>query len=294
MKRVLMLSGICILLAVGLMLWGFAEPAPIRRALAPHALLLVDDDTGSFLMQLRKGLQEAVGELEGRLSLETVASLPQGQLDTAPYTAVYLWMADPLPYAQALREQAVPVIVLGQALRGEYCLVFDEAQGVRQLGLLAQRQRRPGSAALVADSADPAQAVRLASAQALMGDAPYLLQSPDALDPAPLREAAYVLALSGRAVDRLAELKLAGLLPEGLPIFGVEAEENRVRYMEAGLLQGVAVTSPYAMGYAAGDALRLIAINDFKPALRQLGMQLVTAETMYDAQHVKEIFPLLQ
>lgn len=294
MRRVLIVSAVCLALAVGLMLWGFSGGAPAAQGTPPHALLVVEDDTGSFQMQLRKGLQEAVADRGGRLQVETLANLPAGGPDAASYTAVFLWLRQPEALIERLGGQGAPLIVLDHQLRGQYSLAFNEAEGARQLALLAQRQRRSGPAALIADPADPLQARRLEGALPVFDGAEPVMMPPDAIEPGRLRDAAFVLALSGGAVDSLAALKRAGLLPQGLPVYGVEAEEQRAQYMEAGLLQGVAAASPYAMGYAAGEALDLIARRDFTPALRLLPLQLVTPDTMYEARYVKEMFPLLQ
>lgn len=295
MRRVVVLASLCVLLCAGLMLWGFSGgTAPAQPAGAGRVLLLVDSDRGSFLMQLRKGLQEAVAQQGGSLSVETLGSLPLSDLAAASFRAFYLWMADPGPSLDTLAALGVPAIVLDRALRGQRCLAFHEEEGGRLLGQLALDGLGAGGIVIVADTGDEAQAERLKGVQEALGEREYLLQAPAKLDLAGLRGAACVIALSGGAVDRLAALKREGALPAGLPLYGVQAEENRVRYLEEGLLQGIAVTSPYALGYAAGGALQAIAAGDFKPTLTWVPLRLVTLETLYDAGNVKEMFPLLQ
>ena len=74
MRRTVIFALICAALAAGLIIWGLGAADSERPAARiESALLLVEDDTGTYLMQLRKGLQEAVQERGGTLSVERLS-----------------------------------------------------------------------------------------------------------------------------------------------------------------------------------------------------------------------------
>lgn len=297
MKRVMILSGVCLFLCAGLLIWGFAGTgAPQAQGEPMAVLLLVADDTGSFPMQLKKGLQEAVQALGGRLDAETLTGVPLDAPDDAflPYDAVYLLMPAPKALLDRLSDLSIPAILLNNEIRGENGVIFGEEEGARQLGLLALRQQKSGSLHILVDQADPRQALRLKGVMAALEGREALLHQPDSVQPEQLQDAACVLALSGRAMEQTAAWKATGELPGGLPLYGFEGEDSRVRLMEEGLVQAVAAGSPYAMGYAAGEMLKLMQHGQLKPSVSLVSLRLVTPETLYEAGNVKEMFPLLQ
>lgn len=297
MKRVVTLSVVCLMACAGLLIWGFANTAaPSAQGEPPEVLLLVADDTGSFPMQLKKGLQEAVQSLGGRLNAETPAGIPLDAPDEAflSYDAVYLLMADPKALLDRLSGLAIPAILLNGEIRGENGVVFGEEEGGRQLGLLALRQQQTGSLHILVDQEDPRQALRLRGLLAAFEGRETLLHAPGSVQPEQLQSAACVLALSGRMMEQAAAWKAAELLPLSLPLYGFEGEDIRVRLMEEGLVQAAAVSSPYTMGYMAGSMLRLMQNGQLKPSVSLVSLRLVTPETLYDADNVKEMFPLLQ
>ena len=296
MRRVLILSGVCLLACAVLMLWGFAGTGARTVQGEPmEVLLLVEDDTGSFPMQLRKGLQEAVQGLGGRLSVETPAGIPPDAPDDTflPYDAVCLLMPQPKSLLDKLKSLSIPAILLDEEIRGESCVIFDEEEGARQLGLLAARTQPAGSLHIWADEADPVQALRLKGLLKAFEGRQTLIHTKDAL-PRQMEGAACLLALSGGKTQQAAAWKSEGALPGELPLYGFDGGEASVKLMEDGLLQAAAASSPYAMGYTAGTMLGLLPGDQFKPSLRLVALRLVTPETLYDAENVKEMFPLLQ
>jgi hypothetical protein len=296
-KRVVTLSVVCLLACAGLLIWGFANTAaPKSQGYPPEVLLLVEDDTGSFPMQLKKGLQEAVQSLGGRLSVETLSAVPPNAPDEAflPYDAVYLLMADPKALLDRLSGLAIPAILLNEEIRGENGVIFGEEEGALQLGLMALGQKYSGSLHVLVDQDDPRQSLRLKGLMTAFEGHKILLHAPGSVQPKQLQNAVCIFALSGRMMEQAAAWKAAGLLPLTLPLYGFEGEDSRVRLMEEGLVQAVAVSSPYAMGYTAGNMLRLMQNGELKPSVSLVSLRLVTPETLYDADNVKEMFPLLQ
>lgn len=296
MRRVLILSSACLLACAMLLLWGFAGTGGQKTQSEPlEVLLLVAFDTGSFPMQLRKGLQEAVQGLGGRLSVETPAGIPPDAPDDAfmPYDAVCLLMPQPKALLDKLKRLSIPAILLGEEVRGESCVIFDEEEGARQLGLLAARTYPAGSLHIWADVADPVQALRLKGLLKAFEGRQTLIHAGAAL-PGQLDDAACLIALSGGKTQQAAARKSAGTLPGALPLYSFDGGETSVKLMEDGLLQAAAASSPYAMGYTAGAMLGQLHSAQLKPSLRLVALRLVTPETLYDADNVKEMFPLLQ
>jgi hypothetical protein len=296
-KRVMTLSVVCLLACAGLLIWGFANStAQQPQGDIPEVLLLVADDTGSFPMQLKKGLQEAVQSLGGRLSVETLAAVPPNAPDEAflPYDAVYLLTADPKALLDRLSGLAIPAILLNEEIRGENGVIFGEEEGALQLGLMALGQKYSGSLHILVDQDDPRQSLRLKGLMTAFEGHEMLLHAPGSVQPKQLQNAVCIFALSGRMMEQAAAWKAAGVLPLNLPLYGFEGEDSRVRLMEEGLVQAVAVSSPYAMGYTAGNMLRLMQNGELKPSVSLVSLRLVTPETLYDADNVKEMFPLLQ
>ncbi len=290
MKRTVIFSLICAMLAVAAAVWGFSGTGGAPKASAiSGALLLVEDDTGTYLMQLRKGLQEAVQERGGTLSVERLADHDPAKPFYGSIDAVYLLSDSPETHLPALREKGIPVIVLGMEVRGEICVLPDEEAGGRLLGghlagLLSDR-----GPVIVGGRESPLEALRLKGVEAGLGGAPYTLLSPGDLMGAGAERPDAVVTLSDEGMETA--LALCG--QDGTPLYGFDAADTRLSLMEAGRLEGVAADDPYALGYIAGSLLSDIRGKDTKPFVRLSPRRLITRETMYDAANVKLVFPLL-
>ena len=66
-KKPFVLMAVCIAATVVLLAWGFAPGKPSADAAGPSLALIIESDTGAFLMQLRKGMSEAADALGKRL-----------------------------------------------------------------------------------------------------------------------------------------------------------------------------------------------------------------------------------
>lgn len=103
--------------------------------------------------------------------------------------------------------------------------------------------------------------------------------------PAP-GEDACVVALTGKETRRLAAMREAGELTA--PLVGMDPGEERVQLMAEGAVDGLAVETPYALGYMA---MQMALSGETEACL--LPYKLVVPSEMYDAKNVKLMFPLL-
>ncbi len=292
MRRTVIFALICAALAAGLIIWGFnAEDGMRPASKIQGALLLVEDDTGTYLMQLRKGLQEAVQERGGTLSVERLSDLDPVNRKTSyeNFSALYLLSEKPENYLPALHDKGLPVIVLGKEVRGEICALPDEEAGGRTLGAHAAGLFPGGSVLIIGNELEARDTLRLKGIMAGLSGLSYSILAPDALHRAGTLQPDAILALSDISLD--AALALHG--QDGTALFGFDAAETRLALMESGELNGIAADDPYALGYIAGSMLDDILDDDDKPFVRLSPRRLVTRENMYDAANVKLIFPLL-
>lgn len=286
MRRVTTLSLCCLLAAVGLMLWGFAFTDRPGQAQQPgYSLLLVEEDTGSELYQLSRGLRESLSRHGGR-SLR-IARLADQPLDAASpllsgAEGIFLLAGEPALLLQPLKALDRPVTVLMQAVEGEHCVLADDALGGRLLGGLAKGLPE-GRLLVIGEPADPLQALRLQGIEAGLAGRGYGLVPPPMLTQDMLRGAAGVLCLSGEYLEQAAAL-LGGLSDDRPALYGFDAADSRVRLMEAGLLTAVTAQSPYALGFVAGQGVE---------GIRLVPPRLVAAEDLYLAENVQLMFPLL-
>lgn len=297
MKRAVTLALCCALVAIVVLWWGFlgaGETAPVQTA--PRVLLLVESDTGAFLMQLRRGLQEAVQRRGGTLTSERLAGLDLSVLPPSAdrVDAIYLFAPQGAAgYADALPKQGCPIILLDDEVRGEVCVLSDEAAGGRQAGEYIAGLALPRPAVIVVDQQNPRQAQRLSGVLQGLKSAPYALLSPGDINALDAAAAGCVLALDDNTLANIAQRKADGLLPNDLPLLGFGGGEQGARLMEVGLLQGLVADDPYALGYMAGMLLDSLAADGLTPALHLTPMRLVTPDTLYNPENVKLMFPLL-
>ncbi|NLC33325.1 MAG: sugar ABC transporter substrate-binding protein [Clostridiales bacterium] len=294
MKRVIMLSVLCLLLTAFLIIWGFGSATENNQkpSAIPRALLLVERDTGTYLMQLRKGLQEALQERNGHLSVERLDDInlnDSGSFDHG-LSVIYLLSDNPTDYIAALHQKNIPLVILGQDIRGEASIVPDEEGGGKMAGdYLAAKLLPDSTLSILADEGDPIQLLRLKGLSSRLGNQSFHVYSYQQINKELLDHSSVLIALSQSALSRITRLRQK----DGPSIYGFNAEDLRVGLMEDGVLEGIVAEDPYAMGYIAGGLLDDIQLELFKPFLYKIPMRLVTAQTLYDAANVKLMFPLL-
>lgn len=276
-----MVSGALVLAALLVMVIGFnvrdtdEEPAPLQ------VLLMVEDDTGVFVLQLRLGAQKALGELGGDLSSEVVdLDGLRSAGDDWPgrgFSGALVYIEDDLLRQTALQmldDRGIPVVVIGSWDGSHTAVCQDETQ----LGVLAANLAGDCKSVWMAGGSTQA---RLAASDAL-GDR---LVTEDAFDV--MDAANCIIALDQQAALELCERKRSGGWQ--CAMVAVDPGETRAEQLEQGIVQTMLLASPYATGYrAAADAL-------WQRPDRLYGMPYFSVDEahMYDAENVKLVFPLL-
>lgn len=282
MRKSILISTAMVLGVLALLLFGLA-PEPAADALPPGpVVLLVEDDTGAFLLQVKQGAQQAAAQAGCELIQETAAgnTLREtvDQWARRGTTAALLLMEDEdlcREAAAAFQHAGVPVVTLAGETEEGASAVMNQ----RQAGeLLAGFAGSEGRVYLFGDAPE-----RLAGALGVL-DPERVAAEPAAL-PQP-GEQASVLALTGEATQRLAALKSEGVFTA--PLAGMDPGEERVALMASGAVDALVLETPYAMGYAA---MEMALAGETSPQM--LPYRLVPREEMYEAQHVKLMFPLL-
>ena len=293
MRRPFVISLVCLAAACALLLWAFNPVPPAPAPAQTRYALLIQSDTGAFLMQLRKGMQEAAAAQGAQLTVQTLGASPAEQAallaEEAP-SAVLLLLAEPAPMLAALAEAGLPAVVVGQSLPGQVCVASDDRGAGAALMARAQVLAAGGDVLLLADAEDPRAVTRAEGARL---EAPCAVLSWTEGMVVPGDYAVYVGA-SERATRALAQAKAQGTLPARASVLGVDTGETRVRDLESGLVAVLAMDAPYAMGYVALEKAAVLARRGAVPASYACPAPLIDGENMYLHEHVKLVFPLLQ
>ncbi|MDD3411246.1 MAG: hypothetical protein PHY12_10605, partial [Eubacteriales bacterium] len=152
MKKPILVCCLCLLITAAIMLLGFSVKEPERQTSAAHVLMLTQTDTGSYLLQLRNGVEDAAGELGARLTVATFSGDAPSQLTALKengISAVLFYPTDDtaLPSVKAACEAlSLSLTLLGRAADG----FAYAASGEREAGALAaQEARRLGGGQVV-------------------------------------------------------------------------------------------------------------------------------------------------
>lgn len=297
MKQPLIICLVCIMLAAGLFIWGFgASPATSPAVPERQYALLIESDTGTFLMQLRKGAQEAAAEQGARVFLENLEADVAAQarsLSARGITAALLLLSDPLPVCHALAEEGVPYVVVGEELRGQICVMADDAEAGKALLERALSMVEPAQVLLLTDPADT-------HAHARANGAEVLRQKQQVSTLAWPQDASamagyHALVATNASITRaLADMKSSGALPQSTTVLGVDTGDLRVTDLESGLVQAMIVDNPYALGYVALQKALLANEESLQPSFFTCASTLIDLSNMYLSENVKLVFPLLQ
>ena len=295
MRKPLLISLVCILGALALLLWGFNQ-APAELDAAPSRyVLLIESDTGSFLMQLRKGMQEAAAAHGAYLAVQIVspdAAAQAAELADAGFTAAILLLDDPAPMLEALKPKGIPALIVGQIVRGQVCIISDDEGAGLQLLQRALSLALPEQVLLLTDAADPRAMGRVAGAIELARHNSVLTLP--WVGELPIQPFRVMVGASAHITRQLAEAKAAGALSADCLILGVDTGDSRVQYLERGLVSAFTADNPYAMGYLAAEKARLLTMDQLSPSLFASSAPLIDIQNMYLHENVKLVFPLLQ
>lgn len=307
MKRTYWIFGTCVLLALGLMVWGLWPAAePVAETPKRYALLLADD-RGTSVLQFKQGAQTAVETLGAELA---VYSAEQGlplaeqlldvlrELETREVDGLMLQPCpeEVLDAARHLAsEKKIPLVYLwAEEPRADFCVLSDYVQQGRMLGeafLAANESTAPYVAAFLQNTL---------AGQALLAGLEEALPYPVAVFAAEETGALFA-QLAGLPAETVvftlgAEVsaRFARASQHSFAMWGVDPGEDRVRLLEREYLQGIVQDMPYAQGFLAVEAMHGARINGGGMEVIHSPSAIVTKETMYQAENVKTMFPLLQ
>ena len=296
MRKPFVLSLLCVLGALSLFFWGFNPQSPPSPAAESRYILLIDNDTGTFLMQLRKGMQEAAAMQGAQLSVSIVAEDPAAQaaeLSASAPTAVLLLLSDPSPMLAALEAEGIPALVINQTLRGYVCVVSDDQKAGEALVQYALTLAMPDQILLLTDAQDPRADERAKGGAELTrrSGIQTLPWTDGMMIPKGFRA---IVALSSRATLALTNAKSSGTIAVDCQVLGIDPGDTKVQALEKGWGLALAIDNPYAMGYVSIEKAQQLAAGTLPPSVNLCAAAIIHTDNMYLSENVKLIFPLLQ
>ncbi len=296
MKKPVLVSLLCVLAVLALLVWGFRAQKVVSRPVEKQYVLLVESDTGSFLMQLRKGIQEAAALHNARVTVQN-AHLPPlemaRQLADGGVSAAMLLLSQPEPMAEALSQAGIPAVVVTEALPQYLCVASDDFQAGAALMDRALALAEPSRILLITAEGDARAQSRAAGAQAQYQDQPVAVQHWLPGGPLPTGDQV-VIATNSALTHLLAAAKLDGDFSKDCQVLGVDTGDHRVSDLESGLVSALLMDNPYAMGYTAMTQAMLLSQGAASPTTHRLAVPLIDISNMYLMENVKMVFPLLQ
>lgn len=286
MKRPLLISIACVAAALALLFWGFGQTPTTPEQARSRYVLLIENDTGTFLLQLRKGLEKAAAELHVTFSVMPVSELPRA----GAVNACLLLLNEPEATLDTLAGMKIPAVVIGREVEGVPCVLSDHPDTGSQLIRRALEEADASRIALIMDKADPSAAARSRAATlwAKRNGILVLQYSPLLILPSDCEAA---IATSERSTQWLAEQKQQAQF-DGF-VLGVDTGETRVSDLESGSVQVMALENPFAMGYVAMQQAHEALQGKVHDPTRIKSL-LAELQNMYLAENVKLVFPLLQ
>lgn|GEM_PF-2450615 len=119
MKKPYLIAAALLILTAIIMAIGFREPDEDAPDPAGAYILIVSDDTGAFLMQLRRGAEDAAARLQSRLSL----LVAEGDIpDCADKSGAVLYVNDPEALLPLL---GCPAVLIGSRLSDTWSVVSE-------------------------------------------------------------------------------------------------------------------------------------------------------------------------
>lgn len=305
MKSTYAIVTVCALLTVVLMVFGFSTPTANESSSKPVYALVLPEDIGTGVLQLRQGAQtaatEAGVELKTYIAEQSSAIEPQltaflatvGQLEV---DGIILGECPAAILEEAERialSKEIPLILLWNqdSLAAITVAGDDEAQG-RLLAEACLEQGLPISAAYAFLDGSARSAARLQGLMATLGQELTVYQNLSQEEmtamAGTIAEGSAAFALTAEATRALAE---AG--HGRFALWGMDPGDSRVTTLEEGWAEGLLMEMPYAQGYLAVTAASKT--KEARPETHVTApSRVVTKDTMYLSENVKLVFPLLQ
>lgn len=284
-KRPWLIAGCSLLAAAFIMFMGFVNiPQEAPPSLTVYGLW-IERDTGTFAMQLRKGMEAAAAQADITLSVSTYAE----GLSPSGLQGVALWLDDPLPAAEKLRSQGVPVVIIDREAADFPDTRSNDRSAAVELMTHAMNQHPSGQLVLL-DQRDDSRSLARARGAGLAAHTHGISVLP--------WEENVTLPSGCQGVVTTGEESTAAMMrrkAEGTyqgKVYGVPPEEDLVPGLESGTLAAGLVDSPFTLGVMGMEQLiRLRTTGSMEDQISP--MWIITRENMYLPQLVKEVFPLL-
>lgn len=321
MKRRIVFSMVCIVVAAALLWWG-VRPVPNQQAeVASETIALVlDTDIGTGALQMKQGAKLAAKEQKVDLLTAapdyaggTVISQAEliGTLLQKNVKAILLVPAAGEQLGEALtlaEEMKVPVLALGGAsLPGKVaCTISDDFVRVGQMAgqALLERVPSPGRLVLITGGqADAEAALRLRGAMEAIAGAKELTVVKQITDTgltadslltllAAFGDVNGVLCLTANSTEVAA--KAASRYGQTLCVVGIDCGQNRTTYLENRQVDAMVLGMPFAMGYLGVQFATQAMQGKELPSSYSTESRVIDLENMYLPENQKLAFPMLQ
>lgn len=299
MRKPYLVAGLCLLLTVALLAWGFQGQDIAESPLSARYAMVLTEDKGTAVMQFKQGAMTAAEELGIALSVYTT---DQGspadeqikgwlaQLDAQAVQALILPPCQQETFALAselAKKKRAPLVVVGQEEKTVAASVlFDPVGQGRALGEALRAKDPSRQVAVFLDDSAQAQA-RLDGLREAAQEIGYLFTGrPD--------DTGWAIPPDMPVVALTPEWSRA-LSEEGArSLWAVDPGDDRVALLQRGKMEGILMDMPYALGYLAVVTAYEQAGGGEAPRAVHAPSRMVTPETMYLSENIKLMFPLLQ
>ncbi len=307
MKKPVLIALLCLCASLVVMFFGFRGTPQSAPAKTHSITLLTQEDTGSFLLQLRYGAEAACNGTGDKLSVLTLDPKDTAgqieELSKDDISAILLYAGDDAlvsEVAQACDEENLPLVLLGRTAENVSCAASDEIMA----GRLAVQQARSLNATRVicmTDNSDLTVSRMDGVMDEFASNPDNVLrwdgwQNAQTMTEDVLRfaeQGAAVIALSEDATLAAVKMRSEGLLGSGTLIIAIEANPDQIDLLEKGVLSALILPAPYTISYR-GCGMAIAALNG--SALKSVLIQpkQITLDNLYSAENVNITFPLLQ
>lgn len=319
MRKHLLVSLLCLLLATGTLVWGLSPlDSPKAQVKEVTVALLLDTDIGTGALQMKQGAKLAAKEYKVELTTASPDSLGGGATQAQLMTqllgqgikALVLVPAKGEDLSEPMAQAAlkgVPVLALGEAPQtgGTACVIsanHEEAGALAAKALLSRISPSAFILLVTGDESDAASKLRLSGAMNILSGSQGIAVRQASVAGSTAEDIVKllsgqpdlngVLVLTGDATEAFA-LAMAHL-PEHIPLVGMDCGQNRNLYLENGQVDAMVLGMPFAMGYL-GVQFAMNSLNGKTlPPAYYTESRTIDKENMYLPENQKLAFPMLQ
>ncbi len=321
MKKHVIVSILCVLLAALALVWGLTPVVNTRtQVMAGTVALLLDTDIGAGALQMKQGAKQAAREQKVELLTATAdysgdAAKSQSELmmqllerNVKALLLVPVQGADLTEAFYEAERRKVPVLALGEtpSTDGTTCTISANHAEVGALAAkaLMERMEKPACVLLITGEAEDAAAgLRKSGAMPVLSAEPQVQIAAETslhgktvddtlalLAMYPQVNGILVLTESGTETCALA----MGRSRMNIPLVGMDCGQNRNLYLENGQVDAMVLGMPFAMGYLGVQFAMQALSGQNIPAWYYTESRVIDRENMYLPENQKLAFPVLQ